>query len=88
MIQVVSRAVLGRGLSLLGLVAQRLLRGLSRLQMLAVGETDVHQGNVLIAVAGVRVQLAVIQKRIVGHCELDGLLRAVLNAGETEFAVA
>ena len=52
------------------------------LQMLAVGETDVHQGNVLVAVAGVRVQLTVIQKRVIGLCELDGLLRAVLNAGE------
>lgn len=56
---------------------------------LAVGGTQVRNGDVLVTVAGVRVQFPSGQKRVILNLrESDGFLRAVLDASKTEFAIA
>ena len=59
------------------------------LSVLAVGGAQISEGDVLVTIAGVRVQLSTGQKRVILKLgEPDGFLRAVLDAGEAEFAVA
>ena len=51
--------------------------------VLTVGGTEVGEGDVLVAVAGVGIQFSTGQKRVILQLgELDGFLRAVLDAGE------